>query len=133
MRVHGKLRLSYEMLNSSRENNAKFFARNRACEIWMADVILLNLHTFFAFVVSRTDFYSLAKRNFFSRNLIYLYCACTILFRAKCFALFPREKALVESGLIVDFKSLFNAWFPSSLRTCQLRFQVRKLGANIAT
>jgi hypothetical protein len=38
---------------------------------------------------------------------------------------------------IVDFKSLFNALFPSSLQTCQLRFQacfqVRKLGANFAT
>jgi hypothetical protein len=34
---------------------------------------------------------------------------------------------------IVDFKSLFNARFPSSLRTCQLRFQVRKLGVNFAT
>jgi hypothetical protein len=60
-------------------------------------VILLNLHSFFAFAVSRTDFYSLAKRNFFSRSLIYLYCACTISYRAKYFA-FRREKALVESG-----------------------------------
>jgi hypothetical protein len=34
---------------------------------------------------------------------------------------------------ISTFKSLFNARFPSSLRTCQLRFQVRKLGANFAT
>ena len=35
--------------------------------------------------------------------------------------------------LFVDFKSLFNARFPSSLQTCQLRFQVQKLGANFAT
>ena len=35
--------------------------------------------------------------------------------------------------LIVDFKSLFNARFPSSLQTCQLRFQVQKLGVNFAT
>ena len=34
---------------------------------------------------------------------------------------------------IVDFKSLFNARFPNSLQTCQLRFQVRKLGVNFAT
>jgi hypothetical protein len=61
-------------------------------------VILLNLHSLFAFAVSRTDFYSLAKQKFFSRSPIYLYCACTISFRAKCFA-FRREKALVESGL----------------------------------
>jgi hypothetical protein len=35
--------------------------------------------------------------------------------------------------VIVDFNSLFNARFPSSLQTCQLRFQVRKLGVNFAT
>ena len=35
--------------------------------------------------------YSLAKRYFFSRSLIYLYCACTISFRAKYFAFFARE------------------------------------------
>ena len=35
--------------------------------------------------------------------------------------------------VIVDFKSLFNTRFPSSLQTCQLRFQVRKLGTNFAT
>jgi hypothetical protein len=35
--------------------------------------------------------------------------------------------------IIVDFKSLFNARFPSSLQTCQLRFQVQKLGVNFAT
>ena len=29
--------------------------------------------------------------------------------------------------------SLFNARFPSSLQTCQLRFQVQKLGVNFAT
>ena len=34
---------------------------------------------------------------------------------------------------IVDFKSLFNARFPSSLQTCQLRFQVQILGVNFAT
>ena len=33
-------------------------------------VILLNFATFFAFAVSRTQFYSLAKRNFFSRSVI---------------------------------------------------------------
>jgi hypothetical protein len=33
----------------------------------------------------------------------------------------------------VDFKLLFNAWFPSSLQTCQIRFQVQKLGVNFAT
>jgi hypothetical protein len=38
-------------------------------------VILLNLHIFVAFAVSRTDFYSQARRNFFSRSLLYLYCA----------------------------------------------------------
>ena len=46
------------------------------CEIWMA-AHLLNLDTLFAFAVSRTDFYSLSKRNNFSPRLIYLYCACT--------------------------------------------------------
>jgi hypothetical protein len=35
--------------------------------------------------------------------------------------------------LSIDFKSLFNARFPSSLQTCQLRFQVQKLGVNFAT
>ena len=35
--------------------------------------------------------FSLRKRNFFSRSLIYLDCACTISFRAECFA-FRREK-----------------------------------------
>ena len=29
---------------------------------------------------------------------------------------------------IADFKSLFNMRFPSSLRTCQLRFKFWKLG-----
>ena len=81
---------------------AKFFARNRVRNMdgctW---VILLNLHSLFAFAVSRTDFYSLAKQTFFSRSPIYLYCACTISFRAKCFA-FRREKALVESGLYAE-------------------------------
>ena len=32
-----------------------------------------------------------------------------------------------------NFKSLFNARFPSSLQTCQLRFQVQKLGVNFPT
>jgi hypothetical protein len=36
-------------------------------------------------------------------------------------------------NFIVDFRSLFNARIPSSLRTYQLRFQVRKLGVNLAT
>ena len=32
--------------------------------------------------------------------------------------------------VIVDLKSLLNAQVPSSLRTCKLCFQVRKLGVN---
>jgi hypothetical protein len=32
-----------------------------------------------------------------------------------------------------NFKSLFNVRFPSSLQTCQLRFQVQKLGVNFVT
>ena len=36
-------------------------------------------------------------------------------------------------SFFVDFKSLFNARFPSSLQTCQLRFQVQKLSVNFAT
>ena len=44
------------------------------------------------------NFYSLAKRTFFSRNLICLHHACVQLFRAKIFA-FREEKTLVESGL----------------------------------
>jgi hypothetical protein len=39
----------------------------------------------------------------------------------------------IKNLFIVDFKSLFNARFPSSLQTCQLRFQVQKLGVNFAT
>ena len=35
---------------------------------------------------------------------------------------FPPQRVKV---IIVDFKSLFNARVPSSLQTCQLRFQVR--------
>jgi hypothetical protein len=38
-----------------------------------------------------------------------------------------------EMAVVVDFKSLFNARFPSSLQTCQLRFQAQKLGVNFAT
>jgi hypothetical protein len=41
-----------------------------------------------------------------------------------------RRKTLT---LIVHFKSLFNTRFPSSLQTCQLPFQVRKLDVNFAT
>ena len=37
-----------------------------------------------------------------------------------------------EAYFIVDFKSLFNTRFPSSLQTCQLRFQVQQLGVNFA-
>jgi hypothetical protein len=77
--------------------------------------------TFVAFAVSRTDFYSLTRRKFFSRSLMYLYCACTILFRAKCFA-FRREKAFVESGLhvnVAESQLLKHAWkfrkYPSIL------------------
>ncbi len=61
-------------------------------------VILLNFPTLFAFAVSRMNLYSLAKRTFFSRNLICLHHACVQLFRAKIFA-FREEKTLVESGL----------------------------------
>jgi hypothetical protein len=39
---------------------------------------------------------------------------------------------LISTYIIVDFKSLFNTRVPSSLQTCQLRFQVWKLGANFA-
>jgi hypothetical protein len=46
---------------------------------------LLNSPTFVAFAVSWTDFYLLAKRNFFSSNLIFLYDTCVQLFRAKIF------------------------------------------------
>ncbi len=61
-------------------------------------VILLNFPTLFAFAVSRMNFYSLAKRTFFSRNLICLHHACVQLFRPKIFA-FREKKTLVESGL----------------------------------
>jgi hypothetical protein len=44
-----------------------------------------------------------------------------------------RKTDLVICHLIVDFVSLFNARFPSSLQTCQLRFQVQILGVNFAT
>ena len=64
-------------------------------------VILLNFPTLSAFAVSRIDFYSLAKRNFFSRNLICPYCACAHSFREKFFA-FRREKAVVDSSLITN-------------------------------
>ena len=49
------------------------------------------------------NFYSLAKRTFFSRNLICLHHACVQLFRAKIFA-FREEKTLVESGLTITRK-----------------------------
>ena len=42
----------------------KLFMRNTDGCTW---TVLLNSLTCFAFAVSRTDFYSLAKRNFFSR------------------------------------------------------------------
>jgi hypothetical protein len=35
-------------------------------------------------------------------------------------------------SIIVDFILLFKARFPSLLSTCQLRFQIRKLGGNFA-
>ena len=73
----------------------KFCLRNMDGCTW---VILLNFPTLFAFAVSRMNFYSLAKRTFFSRNLICLHHACVQLFRAKIFA-FREEKTLVESGL----------------------------------
>jgi hypothetical protein len=44
-----------------------------------------------------------------------------------------RKIDLVICHLIVDFVSLFNARFPSSLQTCQLHFQVQILGVNFAT
>jgi hypothetical protein len=44
-----------------------------------------------------------------------------------------RKTDLAICHLIVDFMSLFNARFPRSLQTCQLRFQVQKLGVNFAT
>jgi hypothetical protein len=47
--------------------------------------------------------------------------------------LFRKTDLVIACHLIVDFKSLFNARFPSSLQTCQLRFQVQKLGVNFAT
>ena len=46
--------------------------------------------------------------------------------------LFPKTD-LVICHLIVDFVSLFNARFQSSLQNCQLRFQVQILGVNFAT
>ena len=70
--------------------------------------ILLNSLTFFSFAVSRTDFYSLAKRNFFSKNLICLYDACVQSFRAKIFA-FPKVISPVESGVKRDEKLHSNA------------------------
>jgi hypothetical protein len=39
------------------------------------------------------------------------------------------EEIQNKSMFIVNFKSLFNARFPSSLQTCQLRFQVQKFWA----
>ena len=54
----------------------------------------------FTFAVSRLNFYSLAKRIFFSRNLICLQHACVHLFRAKFFA-FRQEISPVESGLYI--------------------------------
>jgi hypothetical protein len=52
----------------------------------------------------------------------------TVVFgRVKLEAL--RSKLIV----IVDFRLLFKARFPSLLSTCQLRFQIWKLGGNFAT
>ena len=39
-------------------------------------ILLSFLRTLSALAVSRIDFYSLAKRNFLSRNQIWPYCAC---------------------------------------------------------
>ena len=55
--------------------------------------ILLNSPTFFAFEVSRTDFYSVAKRIFFSGNLICPYDACVKFFRAEIIRISPRNIA----------------------------------------
>ena len=43
------------------------------------------------------------------------------------------KTTLTNAGVIVDFRLLFKARFPSFLSTCQLRFQIRKLGGNFAT
>ena len=71
------LTINYFRTDSS---TVKSFARNCVCEMRR---LHMNSPTFFAFEESRTDFYSLAKRIFFSRNLICLYGACVQLFRAK--------------------------------------------------
>ena len=68
----------------------KFCLRNTDGCTW---VILLNFLTLSAFAVSRIDFYSLAKRNFFSRNLICPYCACINSFRANFFRISPRKSS----------------------------------------
>ncbi len=39
----------------------------------------------------RIDFYSLAKRNFFSRNLMCPYCVCINSFRENFFRISPRK------------------------------------------
>ncbi len=66
--------------------------------------------TLSAFAVSRIDFYSLAKRNFFSQNLICPYCACINSFHIIHFFAFHREKAVVESSLkIVEFDEIAQA------------------------
>ena len=54
---------------------------------------------------------------------------------SECGALFTKFGLLRSYFLgvfIVDFRSLFNARLQSSLRNCQLRFKIRKLGGNFA-
>jgi hypothetical protein len=77
--------------------------------------------------VSRTDFYSLAKRNFLSRNLICLYDACVQLFRAKIFA-FRVESGLYKYYLHYAKIQRIKYWFISTSETTSGHISLYKKG-----
>ena len=92
--------------HDSENRREKLCLRNTDGCTW---VILLNFPTLFAFAVSRMNFYSLAKRTFFSRNLICLHHACVQLFPRENFRISQRKntrgirplRATYKLGLIV--------------------------------
>jgi hypothetical protein len=84
---------------------AKFFARNRVCrntEIWW-----MAAHEWFYWICTLFSLSQWVELTF-SRSLIYLHRACTISFRAKCFA-FRREIRSWNHALINNL-NLWIVW-----------------------
>ena len=99
----------------------KLFMRNTDGWAWL---ILFNSLAFFAFAVSRTDFYSLAKRNFFSHRVKSMELFMCNQWRSQPDNLVP----LCKFQIIIIIHFFRNWWFSQSVNCKYLHSGTKSSG-----